>query len=519
MQRPTTAKPFSFDFKLLRTACIALVSAQVPLLAATLPLGLHAPAVIAQTQSAEVISKIAKAITVRIEGATQGSGVLVKKEGNRYTVLTAWHVVSGQRPGEELDIYTPDGERHSAEKGSIKRLGDFDLSTLSFSSTSNYKIATIGNINDITRGENLFVSGFPINNNNKFRLEKGSFVAKANINVNQGYQLLYHNKTYPGMSGGAVLDSAGSLIGIHGRGEQDVEGQKHYERTIKTGTNKGIPITYFSLNKTGSKAAPSTSHPLTADDYLVTIKELLFKEGREQEVISLANTLIKTKRDSNVYVYRAFAKSKLGDKQGAMSDYNEAIALNSKHLSAIRNRGNIRHELGDSSGAIADYKRVISINPQDSLAYYNLGKVKSDLGDKKGAIIYYSKAIEIDPQDAGAYFNRGNDKFDLGDRKGAIDDYTKAVTIKPQHAEAYYNRGNAKYDLGDKEGAIDDYSKAILLNPEHSKAYNNRGAAKHDTRYRDYGCSDFKKARHLGSNAAIKYLASDNGSWCQDMQE
>ena len=77
----------------------------------------------ARAQSAEAVAKVAQAITVRIEGATQGSGVLVKRDGNRYTVLTAWHVVSGQRPGEELDIYTPDGQSHQLEKGSIKRLG------------------------------------------------------------------------------------------------------------------------------------------------------------------------------------------------------------------------------------------------------------------------------------------------------------------------------------------------------------------------------------------------------------
>ena len=73
----------------------------------------------AQAQSAEAVAQIAQAITVRMEGATQGSGVLVKREGNRYTVLTAWHVVSGQRAGEELDIYTPDGQRHSVETSSI----------------------------------------------------------------------------------------------------------------------------------------------------------------------------------------------------------------------------------------------------------------------------------------------------------------------------------------------------------------------------------------------------------------
>ena len=55
------------------------------------------------------ISNIAKKITVRIEGAGDpGSGVIVKKDGNRYTVLTAWHVVKDNRIGEEVGIITID---------------------------------------------------------------------------------------------------------------------------------------------------------------------------------------------------------------------------------------------------------------------------------------------------------------------------------------------------------------------------------------------------------------------------
>lgn len=71
-----------------------------------------ASAVESLVKSAYAVARIAEGITVRIEGATQGSGVLVKKEGNRYTVLTAWHVVEGNRPGEGLAIFTPDEQEH-----------------------------------------------------------------------------------------------------------------------------------------------------------------------------------------------------------------------------------------------------------------------------------------------------------------------------------------------------------------------------------------------------------------------
>ena len=86
-------------------AALSLLPLGQPLLLGTLGIAsattavvLHQSAAIAQDASA--VARIAKAITVRIEGSTQGSGVIVKREGNRYTVLTAWHVVSGNRPRE-----------------------------------------------------------------------------------------------------------------------------------------------------------------------------------------------------------------------------------------------------------------------------------------------------------------------------------------------------------------------------------------------------------------------------------
>ena len=176
----------------------------------------------AAAQSTEGVAKVAQAITVRIEGATQGSGVLVKRDGNRYTVLTAWHVVSGQRPGEELDIYTPDGKSHPVEQGSIKRLGDVDMAVLSFTSSSSYEVAPVGDVNSVRSGSSIYVSGFPMPTSavpsRIFRFMKGDVIANASVAIPEGYQLLYDNQTLPGMSGGAVLNSQGQLVGIHGTG-------------------------------------------------------------------------------------------------------------------------------------------------------------------------------------------------------------------------------------------------------------------------------------------------------------
>jgi S1-C subfamily serine protease len=226
----------------------------------------------AQAQSAEAVAKTAQAITVRIEGATQGSGVLVKREGNRYTVLTAWHVVSGQGKGEELNIFVRDGSRQQLEQGSIKRLGQVDLAVLTFTSTNSYEVAQIGDIKSVSMGNPIWVSGFPLPSSaiptRLMRFIKGDVIANATVAIPDGYQLLYDNQTLPGVSGGAVLNAQGQLVGIHGRAEKADQVSERSGKAVATGTNQGVPISYYKQYSSGGAVVASSAQATTADDYL-----------------------------------------------------------------------------------------------------------------------------------------------------------------------------------------------------------------------------------------------------------
>jgi len=421
----------------------------------------------AQAQSQEAVGKVAQAITVRIEGATQGSGVLVKRDGNRYTVLTAWHVVSGQRPGEELEVVTPDGQRHQLEQGSIRRLGQVDMAVLIFSSPTAYEVAKVGDVKSVSSGSSISVSGFPLPTSavptRIFRLIKGDVIANATVAIPDGYQLLYDNQTLPGVSGGAVLNSRGELVGIHGKAEKADQVSESSGKAVATGTNQGVPISYYKQYAAGEAVVASSAKATTADDYLAQAKALLGRKGREQEVIRLANQVLATRQSADAYFYRAYAKSDLGDEQGAIADLNQAIAINPQDAFAYNNRGNAKSDLGDKQGAIADYTQAIAINPQSFEAYFNRGNTKSDLGDKQGAIADYNQAIAINPQDAFAYNNRGNAKSALGDKQGAIADYNQAIAINPQNAAAYKNRGIVYEVIGDLGRACRDLQMAASL--------------------------------------------------------
>jgi tetratricopeptide (TPR) repeat protein len=121
---------------------------------------------------------------------------------------------------------------------------------------------------------------------------------------------------------------------------------------------------------------------------------------------------------------------------------------------AYYNRGNAKSESGDKQGAISDYNQAIRINPNYADAYYNRGLAKSQSGDKQGAISDYNQAIRINPNDATTYYNRGVAKSALGDNKGAISDYNQVIRINPNDADAYNNRGNAKSALGDRQAKM-----------------------------------------------------------------
>ena len=108
----------------------------------------------------------------------------------------------------------------------------------------------------------------------------------------------------------------------------------------------------------------------------------------------------------------------------------------SSNAEAYNNRGLAKYELGDKKGAIADYNEAIRINPNFAKAYYNRGTAKYELGDKKGAIADFNEVIRLNPTFAPVYNNRGVAKSELGDKQGAIADFRESARLFQQQGNA-----------------------------------------------------------------------------------
>jgi len=364
--------------------------------------------------SAVEVSKVAKQVTVLIKTDQVGSGVIIRKEKNTYYVLTAKHVVDEKK--DNYTIVTADEQEHRLIYNNVEKLPDVDLAIATFTSDRNYNIAKIGNSNNAPEGTTVYVSGFPKIGNaidrSIYQFTPGQVTANASKPLAFGYGLVYTNKTLPGMSGGAVLDSKGQLVAIHGRAEGGSLERQTDTIYVKTGFNLGIPINTF-IRKSPKIATNDTTVP-------VKVRE----SGADN------------------FFLQAGDKYQKGDVNGAIKDLNQALKLNPNYAAAYSKRGILNYVLSDQDAALSDFNKALRLNSTDADSYVGRGLTLSALGSKREAIADYSQAIDYNAFQGSAYYNRGVLYYNLGDTPKAMTDLRKAA------------------ELFNTQGDVDEYKRA-----------------------------------------------------------
>ncbi|MBD2290357.1 tetratricopeptide repeat protein [Microcystis wesenbergii FACHB-1317] len=536
----------------------------------------------------------AKGFTVRIDSSStaNGSGVIIAKKGNIYTVLTADHVLCEKKeesqdaaskpcPDHTYTVVTSDGKTRNIEKSTIIRQEGVDLAVFQFESLDNYPVAEIANYNPNT-DDFVFAAGFAKigDNPSKWLFSGGTIDEKERgllqtrqsplrnkqggtlqsvASLTGGYELVYTSITFGGMSGGAVLDSQGRVIGIHGRSE----GAGVTE--IQLGYSLGIPISTFIGLQERLKVKPqllTTAQPQVSPQQQQEIIQAitgvivpntnakadiwiqrggqLWRLARDQEAIKAFDEAIKQNDPDNVYLAwygKGLALFELREHQPAIEALQQAINtlpkrenLKKFHSSILQRQSVVYRFLGDFSKiagterearenyeqALTVINQAISLVPNNPNYYNEKWAVLSELKRYDEGLAAITQAIDLAPR-AAWYVNRGilyrrQKKYEL-----ALADYNKAIELNPNHANAYNNRGNLYQDLQKYELALDDFNKAIEINPNFAILYYNRGGLYYNQQKYELALSDINKGIELNPNYAEAYY--NRGNLYYDLQK
>lgn len=172
--------------------------------------------------------------------------------------------------------------------------------------------------------------------------------------------------------------------------------------------------------------------------------------------------------DILAYWNQAVTHYDLGDRKGALADFERVLAATPEDALAFNYRGLVRYDLGDCDGALADFNRSLELNPKQVAPYCNRGYIRSEQGDQLGAIADLSLAIQNQPTSAIAYFYRGVACQKYNDPLAAASDFSEAIRLMPDVPISYYYRAQAYQKLENLRGAIADFEIA-------AKGFNARG--------------------------------------------
>jgi tetratricopeptide (TPR) repeat protein len=201
----------------------------------------------------------------------------------------------------------------------------------------------------------------------------------------------------------------------------------------------------------------------------------IFHQYFELAVMDLTAVIRLTRDDIeaqfNAYSDRGSCKSYLKDYQGAIDDYNAALALREGTPETYGNMGIFYAKMDKPSQAVELFLKGLE---QDSLnvgIMNNLAMTYIWNNRVKDAIALLRRGLELDPNDPLIYNNLGLALIKSRKPLEAVTYINKSIEIYPENAFAYKHLGMAKLALKQKDEACAAWEKALQLG--YSRTYDN----------------------------------------------
>ena len=130
--------------------------------------------------------------------------------------------------------------------------------------------------------------------------------------------------------------------------------------------------------------------------------------------------------------------------------------------------------------ALSDFDNAVKIDSAYPEGFINRGNLYFDNGKFPEAIENYTLSLKYDKLNKGkAFYNRAMASERAGDFKNAVADYSNAIKLNPPELYIYYSGRGIAYanlsstDIRYLDSAIFDFKRALELNPNDRASYDN----------------------------------------------
>jgi len=183
-------------------------------------------------------------------------------------------------------------------------------------------------------------------------------------------------------------------------------------------------------------------------------------------------------QDGCTWVYeRGKAHLLNGEKEEAMTAFNQAVELNSLCKCALLERGELYRMAGNFKEAINDLSVVLQISPGNIAALGSRGEAYRQTGQFEEALVDLDKAIELNQNYIFALSSRGEALRQMGRYTDALNDFNSALNLDKRYFFALINRGLTHLLILQYQNAILDFNQAIEIKPDNAIAIAYRGQA------------------------------------------
>ena len=147
---------------------------------------------------------------------------------------------------------------------------------------------------------------------------------------------------------------------------------------------------------------------------------------QEDQIISL-----------RTFMQRGYEYIKRGEFDKAIGEYNKAILIDAKYITAYIDKGNAYAIKLDYQKAISDFNQALTINPNSDMAYNSRGAAYFELGMTEKALADYNEALRRFPENQEALRNRAYLYYKAKKYNESLKDADKLLALNPQNGPCH----------------------------------------------------------------------------------